>query len=242
MLAGRLPADPPGRRRPGDGGPARPGPAPAMAGGPGRRGGRRDARLSLAGLDGDGRAGAGPRPTCSSRGTAPGSSGSPGSSSSTSGASPTRSPARSSRSARSFQHNAKVAIAANVWAVAATAIVALGWIRTLRRPRRRLAGLVPLCTLARPARLAVHRGRPVPDPADPVHPGRRGRGAGGVAPPAAIIPAPADRGGPGARGLAAVFGLHAGHGQGPRGARPRSATSTRPAPGSPTRRTGPARC
>ncbi len=46
-----------------------------------------------------------------------------------------------------FQHNAKVAIAANVWTVIATGVIAFGWIRTLRRPRRRLAGLVPLATL-----------------------------------------------------------------------------------------------
>ena len=46
-----------------------------------------------------------------------------------------------------FQHNAKVAMAADVWAVTATAVIAFGWIRTLRRPRRRLAGLVALGTL-----------------------------------------------------------------------------------------------
>jgi hypothetical protein len=46
-----------------------------------------------------------------------------------------------------FQHNAKIALAANVWAVAATAIVVLGWLRMLRRPRRRLAGLVAFSTL-----------------------------------------------------------------------------------------------
>ena len=46
-----------------------------------------------------------------------------------------------------FQHRKDVDVAANLWAIAATAIVALGWIRTLRRPRRRLAGLVALCTL-----------------------------------------------------------------------------------------------
>jgi hypothetical protein len=35
----------------------------------------------------------------------------------------------------------------NAWAVAATAIIAAGWLGALRRPRRRLAGLIPLCTL-----------------------------------------------------------------------------------------------
>jgi hypothetical protein len=49
--------------------------------------------------------------------------------------------------ATAFSHRKEVAVAANLWAIAATAIVALGWIRTLRRPRRRLAGLVALCTL-----------------------------------------------------------------------------------------------
>lgn len=34
------------------------------------------------------------------------------------------------------------------WAVAVTAVVALGWLRTLRTARRRLAGLVPAVTLA----------------------------------------------------------------------------------------------
>jgi Dolichyl-phosphate-mannose-protein mannosyltransferase len=47
-----------------------------------------------------------------------------------------------------FQHDAKVAMAANVLAAAATVVIALGWIRTLRRPRRRLAGLVAFSTLA----------------------------------------------------------------------------------------------
>ena len=49
--------------------------------------------------------------------------------------------------ATSFQHTAKVTAAADFWAIAAMAIVALGWIRCLRRQRRRLAGLVALCTL-----------------------------------------------------------------------------------------------
>jgi hypothetical protein len=42
----------------------------------------------------------------------------------------------------------RVAIAANGWAVVATAVIAGGWIRTLRRSRRWLAGMVALGTLA----------------------------------------------------------------------------------------------
>ena len=177
--AGRMPADPPGRRRPGDGRADRPGPAPIDGGKPwpSRGSPRCSLRPGWSGWRPSGRQ-AGPRPTCFSRGTAPGSSGSPGRSSSTSGASPTRSPARSSRSARSSSVRGSSAIAADVWAVAATAIIAFGWVRSLRRPRWRLAGLVAALHAARAALLAVHRGRPVPDPADPVHPGRRGRRAG----------------------------------------------------------------
>ena len=46
-----------------------------------------------------------------------------------------------------FQRSRVVSIAADVWAVAASAIVAFGWVRSLRRPQWRLAGLVPFCTL-----------------------------------------------------------------------------------------------
>ncbi len=46
-----------------------------------------------------------------------------------------------------FQRSRAVAIAADAWAVWATAAIALGWVGCLRRPRRRLAGLIPLCTL-----------------------------------------------------------------------------------------------
>jgi 4-amino-4-deoxy-L-arabinose transferase-like glycosyltransferase len=49
--------------------------------------------------------------------------------------------------ATAFQHDEKMAFAANAWAAPATAIIVFGWIYALRRPRRRLAGLVPLCTL-----------------------------------------------------------------------------------------------
>ena len=46
-----------------------------------------------------------------------------------------------------FQRSRIVSIAADVWAVAGTAIITFGWVRSLHRPRWRLAGLVPLCTL-----------------------------------------------------------------------------------------------
>jgi hypothetical protein len=49
--------------------------------------------------------------------------------------------------ATSFQRNAKIALAADAWAVTATAIIVFGWLRALRRPRRRLAGLVAIGTL-----------------------------------------------------------------------------------------------
>jgi hypothetical protein len=49
--------------------------------------------------------------------------------------------------ATTFRQDARAAMAANVWATAATGLVALGWLRTLRRPRRRLAGLVAFGTL-----------------------------------------------------------------------------------------------
>ncbi|WP_435020316.1 glycosyltransferase family 39 protein [Tundrisphaera sp. TA3] len=38
-------------------------------------------------------------------------------------------------------------IVVNLWAVLATSLIGWGWVRTLRSPRRRLAGLVPLATL-----------------------------------------------------------------------------------------------
>jgi hypothetical protein len=41
----------------------------------------------------------------------------------------------------------RTAFVANVWAAAATSLIVSGWITALRRPRRRLAGLVPLLTL-----------------------------------------------------------------------------------------------
>jgi hypothetical protein len=46
-----------------------------------------------------------------------------------------------------FQRLPVVAAAANIWAVLATALIVLGWVCTLGRPRRRLAGLIPLITL-----------------------------------------------------------------------------------------------
>lgn len=47
-----------------------------------------------------------------------------------------------------FRHGLRLAVAASLWAAAATTLIALGWIRALRRPRRRLAGLIAGCTLA----------------------------------------------------------------------------------------------
>jgi hypothetical protein len=46
-----------------------------------------------------------------------------------------------------YQQSAIIASFANLWAVLATAVIVGGWALALRRPRRRLAGLVPLCTL-----------------------------------------------------------------------------------------------
>jgi hypothetical protein len=43
--------------------------------------------------------------------------------------------------------SAGVAAAANVWAMAVSAVVMWGWVRALRQPRRRLAGLIPIFTL-----------------------------------------------------------------------------------------------
>jgi hypothetical protein len=46
-----------------------------------------------------------------------------------------------------FQSSRWIAVAAQVWAILATGVIATGWLRALRRPRRRLAGLVPFLTL-----------------------------------------------------------------------------------------------
>jgi hypothetical protein len=40
-----------------------------------------------------------------------------------------------------------VAALVNAWAIVATGVVAAGWVRTLRSPRRRLVGLTGFCTL-----------------------------------------------------------------------------------------------
>jgi hypothetical protein len=50
--------------------------------------------------------------------------------------------------ATSFRRSPPIEVAANLWAILATGLIFLGWSRTIRRPRRRLAGLVPLATLA----------------------------------------------------------------------------------------------
>ena len=133
-------------------------------------------------------------------------------------------------------------MAANVWAVAATGIIAFGWIRALRRPRRRLAGLVPLATLLVLLAWPFTEAGRFLVPLIPCILVGAVEGLAGGLPPAPIIPPPADRGGIGARGLAAVLGLFAGDGQGSRGRGLPAATSTRPAPGSPNGRTGPAPC
>ena len=46
-----------------------------------------------------------------------------------------------------FRHSTLAAIAANDWAIVATTLIAGGWVRTLCRPRRRLAGMVAISTL-----------------------------------------------------------------------------------------------
>ena len=46
-----------------------------------------------------------------------------------------------------YRRSAIIASMANLWALLATAMIVWGWARALRMPRRRLAGLVPLCTL-----------------------------------------------------------------------------------------------
>jgi hypothetical protein len=46
-----------------------------------------------------------------------------------------------------FRGSPALAILARGWAVLATAVIATGWVRALLRPRRRLAGLIPLCSL-----------------------------------------------------------------------------------------------
>jgi hypothetical protein len=46
-----------------------------------------------------------------------------------------------------FQDSPTVALLASGWAVLATAVIACGWVSMLRRSRRRLAGLIPLCSL-----------------------------------------------------------------------------------------------
>src|SRR5262249_20579440 len=46
-----------------------------------------------------------------------------------------------------FRGSPALAILARGWAVLATAVIAPGWVRARLRPRRRLAGLIPLCSL-----------------------------------------------------------------------------------------------
>jgi hypothetical protein len=46
-----------------------------------------------------------------------------------------------------FANSTPLFVLVNTWAVAATGLVAWGWSRALRSPRRRLAGLIPMATL-----------------------------------------------------------------------------------------------
>jgi Dolichyl-phosphate-mannose-protein mannosyltransferase len=46
-----------------------------------------------------------------------------------------------------FQSSWRIAITAQMWAILATGVIVTGWLRALKRPRRRLTGLVPLVTL-----------------------------------------------------------------------------------------------
>ena len=86
-----------------------------------------------------------------------------------------------------FRRSAVVSVVANFWAVAATAVVVVGWIRH------------PAPAASTPGRddrpqhdagvagLAVHGGRTLLDPDDPVHPDRCGRGVGGRPGPACLV-------------------------------------------------------
>ncbi len=47
-----------------------------------------------------------------------------------------------------FRHSNTIATVANLWAIAATGLFLYGWVSTLKCPRRRLAGLTALATLA----------------------------------------------------------------------------------------------
>jgi hypothetical protein len=46
-----------------------------------------------------------------------------------------------------FRHSTAGMVVVNLWAALATGLLVFGWARTLRTPRRRLAGLIPLATL-----------------------------------------------------------------------------------------------
>ena len=47
-----------------------------------------------------------------------------------------------------FRRSRGLALGLNLWAAAATSVIVLGWLLCLRRPRKRLAGLIPIATLA----------------------------------------------------------------------------------------------
>ena len=185
--AGRLPSDAPRRRRPGDGRPDRPGPATSLARGPDRRRDRRDARLSLADLDGDsvGRTDPGrPRP--------PGERHLARAHRRAARVLRPAHPRPDHRPVRRGRHHVPAQCQDR------DGRQCLGGGRDGRH-RGRVDSRPPSAATAagragaarhapRAAGLAVHRGRPVPGPADPVHPGRRGRGAGRRIPPSAIVP------------------------------------------------------
>ncbi len=230
--AGRLPADSPRRHRPGDGRGDRHGATPPEEAGPGHRDDRRPAGFPVAGLDGERRVGrahaGGPDPPGEGPLARAGRRSArllhpahprPGHRPVRRGRNrvPAQSEGRHGRECVGGGGDGRHRLRVGPHAPPAAA-------KTGRAGRVQHA--------APAARLAVHRGRPASDPADPVHPGRRGRGGRdllGLARPcrrsdrcsestlrAAIIPAPADRGGAGPRGLAAVFGLCVGCGQGSR--------------------------
>ena len=73
-----------------------------------------------------------------------------------------------------FARGPIVAVAANLWAVMVTGLIVAGWLRCMRRPRRRLAGLLASGHAGYACNLALYRGRTVSDPAYPLPPDRRG--------------------------------------------------------------------
>ena len=77
-----------------------------------------------------------------------------------------------------FRRSGMIAVAADLWAATATAVIAFGWLRCPAAPAAAAGRAGPDGHAAGSGRLAVHRGRAVPDPAHPLLAGRGGRGAG----------------------------------------------------------------